>query len=96
MDSKACDEPAPFDSSILGKRLYCLRKLLQDPSLDEFWQLDPRTMKFRFFFSFRHLLQPFSALASYAAWYPDLSIYQSADMITVNPTTSDRLFFSLV
>ena len=96
MDSKARGQPAPFDFLILGKCLYRLWTLLQDPSLENFWQLDPRTMTFRFFFSLRHLIQHFEALASYAAWSPNLSIYQSADMITFDPTTSDCSFFSLI
>ena len=55
MDSKARGRPAPLDSLVMGKHLYRLLTLLQDPSLKEFWQLDPRTMTFRFFFALRHL-----------------------------------------
>ena len=53
-------------------------------------------MSFRFFLSLRPLIQPFAALASYEAWSPDLSIDQSAEMITVNPTTSDHSLFSII
>jgi hypothetical protein len=95
MDSRLCREATPFEASMLGLHLWCLRDLLHDPAMDHIWPQDPKSLTYHFCDSIRDLLYPFQSLAYYASsWAPEYSFDSaSTQQLAILPHTDDRIPF---